>query len=101
MLEKRNAPIVASSSIVQYSPQRLCPEKFEILQHRTFDRLKRDRGVERGQSATVRYRKGEKVNVRKLAMALNVIPAEPSGVSYTDRVRPEIVLPIRTEGFET
>jgi hypothetical protein len=65
------------------------------------DRLERNRGIESSQPAAVRYRKCEKVNVCKLAMALNVIPAEPSGVAYADRVRPENMLTIRTEGTQT
>ncbi len=34
-------------------------------------------------------------------MALNVIPVEPSGIAYADRVRPEKMLAIRTEGSQT
>ena len=34
-------------------------------------------------------------------MTLNVIPEEPSGVAYADRVRPENMLTIRTEGAQT
>ncbi len=81
--------------------QRSCREEFEILCGRTFDRFERDRGIESGQPATVRYRKREKIDVGKLAMTLNVIPAEPSEVAYADRVRPENMLTIRTEGTQT
>ena len=78
-----------------------CGEEFEILCRRALDRLKRDRGVESGQPALVRYRKREQIHVGKLAMALNVIPAEPSGVAYAYRVRPEKMLTTRAEGLQT
>ncbi len=77
---------------------RSCREEFEILCRRPLDCPKRDRGVEGGQSALIRYRKSEKVDVGKLAVALNAVPMEPTGIAHADRVRPENVLTIRTEG---
>jgi hypothetical protein len=78
-----------------------CREEFEIPYRRAFYRFKRDRGIEGGKSATVRYRKGEKVDVGELAMALNVIPVEPSRIAYADRAGPEHMLTNRTEGSQT
>jgi hypothetical protein len=76
-------------------------EEFKILQHRPLDRLERDRGIESGQPAFVRYREREQIDVRKLPMPLNVSPAEPSGIEHAHRIGPENMLTVRTEGSQT
>ena len=65
------------------------------------DRLKRYRRVESCQHALVRHRKSEQVDVRELAMSLDVVPAEPSRIAYAYRVLPEDMMAIRTEGPQT
>src|SRR5271156_544826 len=56
----------------------LCSQKFEILRRGTLDRIERNGGVQSSQSSLVRYRKGQKINVGELSMALNMSPVEPS-----------------------
>jgi hypothetical protein len=62
---------------------------------------KRDRRIEGGEPSLIRQRRREQINLRKLAMALDVLPSKAAGFPHTHRIRPEDVLPVGAESSQS
>ena len=74
---------------------------FETLAGRTNDASKGNRRIERSQTAGVRHRQGQEVDVRYLSMSLNMTPLESSVVSEAYPLPPESVIAGPAEPVQT